>query len=131
MQDPTPTQPDPDRRLPLRPLTVAAVGFLLVLLAVAGIKSYRDLATVRRQETALIERVDDTQQRIEVLQRRIERLRHDPATLERLAREELGMVRPGDLVIVLPAAETAEPTQSAGAREVAAPADPGAPAVQE
>ena len=38
----------------------------------------------------------------------IELLRHDPATLERLAREELGLVKPGDLVMLLPAEEAGE-----------------------
>ena len=36
-------------------------------------------------------------------------LREDPMTLERLAREELGMVRPDDVVIVLLPDEAAGP----------------------
>jgi cell division protein FtsB len=101
-------EPGPNRRLPLGRLAAGGLAFLLALLAVAGIKSYRDLAAVRGQEAALRQQVEQTQQRIEALRHRVERLRSDPAALERLAREELGMVRPGDVVIVLPA-EDADP----------------------
>ncbi len=75
---------------------------LLVLLAVAGLKSSRDLESARERQRSLERRIDDTQRRNRELRRRIELLVDDPATLERLAREDLGMVRPGDVVIVLP-----------------------------
>jgi len=39
---------------------------------------------------------------------RIESIRNDPAMLERLAREDLGLVRAGDVVIVLPDPPPAE-----------------------
>ncbi len=96
---------EPSRRPALRPLTLAAVGVLVLLLAVAGVKSYRDLESVRREETVLQEKVDATRHRIDALKHRVERLRDDPATLERLAREELGMVKPEDVVFVLPAGD--------------------------
>ena len=62
---------------------------------------------MRQQESALRQEVARTEQRIDALRHRVERLRSDPATLERLAREELGMVHPGDVVIVLPPEEEA------------------------
>lgn len=108
MADEIQPEPDPTRRLPLRGLAVGGAVILLALLAVAGFKSYRNLAAVQAQEAALEQQVAATQERIETLRHRVERLRDDPATLERLAREELGMVHPGDVVIVLPA-EDAEP----------------------
>ena len=85
-----------------RPVLWAAALFLLVLLALAGVKSYRDLSAVRQREGELVERLAATRTEIAAFERRLERLRRDPVTLERLAREELGMVRPGDVVIVLP-----------------------------
>ena len=106
MREETAAPVEPTRRLPLRPLKIGAAALLVALLVVAGIKSYRDLTTMRQQESALREEVARTEQRIEALRHRVERLRGEPATLERLAREELGMVHPGDLVIVLPAEET-------------------------
>ena len=79
-----------------------AVALLLGLLATAAVKSYRELATVRGRETELEARIEATKRNIRDLEHRIGLLDEDPLTLERLAREELGMVRPGDVVIVLP-----------------------------
>jgi cell division protein FtsB len=90
-------------------LGLAVVAFL-GLLAIAGVQSYRDLSRAHAQELELEQQIAATQGRIEALERRLERLASDPGTLERLAREELGLVKPGDVVIVLPpAAEPAEP----------------------
>ncbi len=83
-----------------------AVLSLLGLLAVAGFKSYHDLATVRRHEAELAAEIKEAESRIETLSRQVEQLDLDPLTLERLAREDLGMVHPGDVVIVLPEDKT-------------------------
>ena len=118
MDDETAAPAEPTRWLTLRPLKIGAAALLLTLLVVAGIKSYRDLVAVRQQESGLRQEVARTEQRIDDLRHRVERLRSDPATLERLAREELGMVHPGDVVIVLP------PEEEAPAAVVAAPPAP-------
>lgn len=88
---------------PYRSFLAAAVLVVLGLLLTAGLKSYRDLARAHDREADLERQIEETQLRIDQLRGHIERLEVDPATLERLAREELGMVRPGDVVIVLPA----------------------------
>lgn len=98
-------QATPSARPQLRSILFAGVVFLLALLALAGVKSYRDLATVRQREAELEERLQATRTETHELERRIERLSHDPQMLERLAREELGMMRPDEVVIVLPAAD--------------------------
>lgn len=97
------SQPAPARPDSLRSVLGAAVLLALALLAVASVKSHRDLAAAQAREQALKATIEATKGRIAVLSNRIERLRHDPATLERLAREDLGLVRPHDLVIALPA----------------------------
>jgi cell division protein FtsB len=78
------------------------VSGLLILLAVAGLKGSRDLEAARERRGNLERRIQETRHRNQELKRRIELLEGDPATLERLAREELGMVRPSDVVILLP-----------------------------
>jgi cell division protein FtsB len=80
---------------------------LLLLLALGGLKGYRDLDVARHREQELADELAAKQARIRALESRIEDLRADPATLEKLAREELLMVRPGDVVVVL--AEPAQP----------------------
>lgn len=106
------------KRLPLRPqraLWAALIAFLLILLGSGAVKGWRDLEASRARERALAERVAATEERIVRLRERIVRLKDDPVTLERLARQELGLVRARDVVIVLP------PTPASAAPRPAAP----------
>ncbi|MCG8460225.1 MAG: septum formation initiator family protein [Holophagales bacterium] len=98
MHDDSPENPAETRR----PLLRSAVVAILVLLAVAAVKSYSDLAEARAHETELEEEIRAVEQRIEILREHVDRIENDPTTLEQLAREELGWVREGDVVIVLP-----------------------------
>jgi cell division protein FtsL len=70
--------------------------FLAVVFAVAPTRAYlhqrAQLADLQRQ-------ADQLEQQNTELERRIAEL-NDPATLERLARECLGMVRPGEIAFV-------------------------------
>jgi cell division protein FtsB len=93
---------EPARSGSFRPILGAAVLLFVAVLAMAGTKSYRDLEAARQHKRLLETRIEATHGEIARLRGRIERLRNDPGTLERLAREELGMVRQGDVVIQLP-----------------------------
>jgi cell division protein FtsB len=107
---------------------------LLVLLALGGLKGYRDLGAARQRERQLGEELQSTQQRIRSLEGRIDDLKSDPGTLEKLAREELMMARPDDVVIVLapppsdsadpPAPAESPPTGEAASGEAGPPAGP-------
>jgi cell division protein FtsB len=90
-------------------VTVAAVAFLLLLLGVAGARSWRDLDRARDRQADLELEIEQTEERIETLERRIQRLRRDPLLLERLAREELNLVREGEVVFMLPEPAGAPP----------------------
>ena len=87
---------------PQRALWVALTALLLVLLGSGAVKGWRDLHAARAREQELATRVAAAEERIALLRERIGRLRDDPVTLERLAREQLGLVRPRDVVVVLP-----------------------------
>jgi len=78
------------------------VGSLLLLLGLAALSSYRDLSAARERRRTLQGEIRETRAENDELMRRIERLRSDPATLERLAREQYRMMQPDDLVIVIP-----------------------------
>ena len=93
----------PARSDSFRPVLGAALGLVLALLAIAALKSSRDLESARARERMLQQKIEATRAESERLRVRIDRLRHDPAMLERLAREDLGMVRPRDVIIELPA----------------------------
>jgi cell division protein FtsB len=77
---------------------------VLVVLAVgaAGLRSWQDLATQRAREAELEAAIVRTEADVRRLEERIGRLHDDPRTLERVARHDLGMVRPGDVVFVIP-----------------------------
>ena len=87
---------------PVRSVTVAAVLFLVVLLGTVGARSWKDLERARGRQAELTEKIEESEARIEALDRRIRRLRNDPLLVERLAREDLGLAREGDVIFVLP-----------------------------
>jgi cell division protein FtsB len=97
------------QNLPLRLAFGGAVIFVSGLLATAGAKSYRDLQVIRQREAELAVRIAASEERLEDQRHRLQLLREDPATLERLAREELGLVRSDDIVFVLPPGDPAIP----------------------
>lgn len=103
------------RRKPARALLLGAAAFFVLLVSAAGWKSYRDLETSRTREAMLAARIAETDERVEALRRKIARLRDDPVTLERIARDQLGLVKPGDVVIVYPPPAAATPAPVAAA----------------
>ena len=104
---------------PFPRLLALVVGCLLLLLGLAALSNYRDLAAARERRQALQSEIRETRAENDELTRRIERLRRDPATLERLAREQYRMMRPDDLVIVIPEErEGGLPPESASTSEV-------------
>lgn len=97
------TRPEaPARPDSFRPVVGVAVLLFLTVLTMAGLKGYHDLEAARQRERLLKRRIAATQAEIDRLHNRIERLHADPGALERLAREDMGLVRPGDVVIELP-----------------------------
>jgi cell division protein FtsB len=85
-------------------LVVAAVlAGVLSLASVADARGFRRYLKLRQDVEALQERNRALAQQNEALLREINALRKDPAALERAAREELGYVKPGELVFHLEA----------------------------
>jgi len=79
---------------------------LLVLLlgfALFGDKGVLRLVKAYQQKQQLQQQVEQLQQENQQLKAEIEALQHDPQTIERLARQELGMVREDEIVYQFPA----------------------------
>ena len=72
------------------------VVFVAAIFAVAPARAYLDQRAARQQ---LAQQVHQLEQQNAHLQERIDEL-HDPVELERLARECLGMVDPGEIAVV-------------------------------
>ena len=80
---------------------------LLVLVAGGGLVVYGGSGVIRvramQQEIRHLERELSTlRSQTEKLTATIDKLRHDPAYIEKLAREDLGYVREGDTVLKFP-----------------------------
>ena len=90
------------------------VGGAVVLLLFAGLTVYGWQGVVRlqqmRDQLQALERENVALRReAERLAQVIDRLRNDPAYLERIAREERGMVRPGETVLKFPPKDKVSP----------------------
>lgn len=108
---------EPNRR-PMHPLLGAGLISLLALLALAGIKSYRELGAARAREARIEADIRQAEERRAQLTERIERLRDDPVEVEREVRRSLRWVGPGEVVLVVP-----EPADDAAAAPGLAPPD--------
>jgi len=91
-------------------LLALAVIALLVAVGAASLRSWHDLAEQRAHEAELAAAIAKTETKVRQLEERNRRLEKDAVTLERLARQELGLVKPEDLVVVFPAPGAARPT---------------------
>jgi cell division protein FtsB len=85
------------------------LGGTAVVLLAAGVAGYAGNQILRvtqmRREIVTMEReITTLRARTEELTRTVERLRNDPAYVEKLAREEFGMVRPDETVLKFPSA---------------------------
>lgn len=91
---------------------VAVVLLALVLAALLGDNGVIQLWRLQGEVESLHREVQALEAENERLARAIAELRHDPAVIERLAREELGLVRPGERVLRFP--RTPRPEGGAG-----------------
>lgn len=81
--------------LPTGLLLVAIVSVPLLVLDEAGLPRYRALRDERDEVTRTNASL---RHEVRTLAREVEALRVDPASLERIARDDLGMVRPGEIL---------------------------------
>ena len=84
-------------------------AFFLILLCLAlvvheifGQNGYLALRRQRQELQAVQQKIQQLQQENEQLERQIKALRSDPKAIERLAREQMRMARPGEIIYTLP-----------------------------
>ncbi len=87
-------------------IAVGVFGLLTVGMLLLAVFDPHGALAVRRQHAKLnqinSEVLTLTEQNKE-LRKQIDQLEHDPATIERIAREQLNMVKPGEIILVTPA----------------------------
>ena len=88
-----------ERVLPIALLSVAVLGAPIMIFSREGMPRLEavelELETVEREN-------DQIRREIDVLRARVARLRDDPAALEQLARDELGLIRQSEVVFQFP-----------------------------
>jgi len=102
------------------PLIILAVIMCLVaLFIVLYLPGYSRYQEMRAKETLLADEIARVQSENETLRAELELLRTNITHLERVMRDEMGLVKPGEVVYKVvtepePAPETAEPEPAAG-----------------
>jgi len=79
----------------------ATLAVMLILASAADARGFRRYLKLRQDVADIAERNRQMSAQNEQLRREISALRKDPAALEQAAREELGYVRPGEIVFHL------------------------------
>jgi cell division protein FtsB len=80
----------------------AVLAVLTLGLGVYGGNQVLRVTHLRREVEAMERDIVTLRARAEELSRTVDRLRNDPAYIEKLAREELGYVRPDETVLKFP-----------------------------
>lgn len=95
----------------VRLLGVAALAVLTVALAVYGGNQVLRVTQLRRELEAMERDIVTLRARASELAHTVDRLRNDPAYIEKLAREELGYVRPDETVLKFPSSGRRDPAR--------------------
>ncbi|MDI3286317.1 MULTISPECIES: FtsB family cell division protein [Polyangium] len=89
-----------ERVLPVGILIVAVIGVPVMILSPEGLPRLRGL---ERELEQVEEESAEMHREIDALRGRVERLRDDPTAVERIARDNLGLVRQTEVVFQFPA----------------------------
>lgn len=88
-----------ERVLPILVLVVAVIGAPVMILSPQGLPRLRGL---ERELTEVEEDSAELRRQIEALRGKVARLRDDPSAVERIARDDLGLVRQTEVVFQFP-----------------------------
>jgi cell division protein FtsB len=84
-----------ERVLPLAILAVAVVAVPVLVLSPTGLGRLNGL---RQERAKADEEISRLSQQVTELRAQVKRIKHDPAAVERVARDELGLVRQTEVV---------------------------------
>jgi cell division protein FtsB len=94
-----------------RRLFQAALIFVTIVLlvdALVGEKGFVETIRARRQSVEVASALDAVRRDNMQLREQARRLREDPGAIESLAREDLGLIRPGELLFIIKDAKPAK-----------------------
>ena len=90
----------PPRRRTLQ-LLLAFVTLVLIINALVGERGLMETLRARRQHHELVTAIERLKSDNAALRDEARRLRSDPATIEALARQDLGLIKPGELLFII------------------------------
>ena len=105
-----PSSVSPDRRRRVVQYLLAFVALVVVVDGLVGNKGLFAMLRARDEYRDLQNKLEKAKQDNAELRTMAYRYRHDPAAIEALARERLGMIRNGERVYVLKDADPVDPT---------------------
>jgi cell division protein FtsB len=79
-----------------------AVGIAILAVAIFGDQGLREIHRLRSENRALAVEIANLRSQREGLEKEIRNLRENPRAIESRAREDLGMIRKGETVFLLP-----------------------------
>ena len=88
----------------LKSLLVAVLGLALLVLAIQGIfgrRGYLEIQELQNSNQDLTKEIEVLKSENARTMEEIQALKTSPAYIEKIAREELGLVRPGEIKIVM------------------------------
>jgi cell division protein FtsB len=89
------------RRRRLVQYALIAVGLVLTLSAVVGENGYLAALRAERQRAALQSEVMSLRRTNQALKEQARRLKDDPAAIEEAARRDLGLIKPGETLVIV------------------------------
>ena len=99
-RQPTSSVPPTARRKTFQ-LLLVFVTLVLVINALVGERGLMETLRARRQHQELVQSIERLRNENARLREEVGRLLSDPATIEALARQELGMIRPGEMLFIV------------------------------
>ena len=100
------------KKMFLKRLALVMLSLVVLLLfahGVLGKKGYRALRNMKQQNEDLNRQIEQLKKENTQAMEEIKSLKSDPKVIEKIAREELGLVRPGEIKIT-PAKSKTEPS---------------------
>jgi cell division protein FtsB len=90
-----------ERRRKRLDLALTFVAAVVLVNAVVGDRGLLETWRARRQYSALVTSISSMRHENQGLRDQARLLREDPATIEALARQRLGLIRPGEILVVV------------------------------
>ena len=84
------------------------VTLVLVINALVGERGLMETLRARKQHQELVGSIERLRTENARLRDEARRLRTDPATIEALARQELGLIKPGEMLFIIKEAKSAQ-----------------------